>query len=244
MRAIPLFVALASCTTPEPEPHVLPPAIHRLDAPPVALPRHEYTRLLATGAEPRFPVRYTLAAGTATAHVHTQMRSRVFAEHAWSDWVTVPSTAVDLAIAAAAIDDRGQLGPQSRGDDEAQRLLALVVQLPAEPIGVGATWRTVDVLRQRPAIVKQTATYTLLARTATTLHLGVELVRNGQPQTLDDGGTKAELESLHRTLTGTIDVDLARPFFTGTLELDGRMHLFLDTHERLFEDAGTIGVSS
>src|SRR5690606_33184804 len=88
---------------------------------------------------------------------------------------------------AIEVDPRGQLGQlvfaddptgarsQEGKDELAQRLLVMLVPLPDEPVGVGASWRAVTMLRQRPAIVKQTATYTLLERTSAGWKLGVEL---------------------------------------------------------------------
>jgi hypothetical protein len=284
MRLATLAVLLAACRAHEDAPpqdpqarkqQVIERALHHLDAPPAALPHHEYTRLLDAGAGPTRLLRYALAPGTTTAHISSQVRSRSFADHAWSAWTSAPPATDGFAVTVASdprrlairmgarmlfatLDDRGQLGPVSFGDgqgettDATQRLLALVVQLPAEPVGIGAKWRAVDVLRQRPAIVKQTVTYTLLARTETTLQLAVEIVRNGQPQTVTDAalpaGTAAELQTLHRTLNGTIEVDLARPIPTGTLALDARLHLRLApasgaVQEQMFEDTGTVGVA-
>lgn len=282
MRLATLAVLLAACRADEPKPQdpearkqqLVERAIHRIDAPPAVLPHHEYTRLLDAGTGPVELLRYALAPGTTTTHIASQVRSRTFAEHAWSAWTSAPATdgfaitvadpqrplAIRMAdrILFATLDDRGRLGPVAFADgagettDATQRLLALVVQLPAEPVGIGAKWRAVDVLRQRPAIVKQTTTYTLLARTATTLRLGVEIVRNGQPQTVTDAalpaGTDAELVTLHRSLTGTLEVDLGRPVPAGTLALDARMHVKLappsgGVQEQMFEDTGTIGVA-
>jgi hypothetical protein len=280
-------------------------SVHRIDAPPAALPHHEYTRLLDAGREPRAVLRYALAARTVEYRAPSTLRTRSFANQTWSAWRDLPVITDGFAVTAdadahrplvvrplvaevagpdawsaqyvatwrklegrrlaVAFDDRGQLGPVGFGDDPAtsqggsarddvtQRLLAMTVQLPEEPIGIGGSWRVVDVLRQPPAIVKQTATYTLVERTPTTARLTVELVRNAQLQTVTDpglpAGTDAELEALNRKLTGAIDLDLAQPLLAGTLELESRMHVKLVpptgvAEEQLLEDAGKIAVAA
>lgn len=160
-----------------------------------------------------------------------------------------------------ALDDRGQLGKisfpddpagttsEAATDDLAQRLLGTLVPLPEEPIGVGASWRVVTILRQRPAVVKQTATYKLVKRTESAWTIDVDIARIGEAQTLLDpaipAGTSIELVNLVRKLRGTIEIDPVAPFGVGELAVESTMHLRVQAKargaaEEILEDTGTI----
>lgn len=162
------------------------------------------------------------------------------------------------------LDARGQLGAITFGDDPqtthsreavddlAQRLLSLVVPVPEEPIGIGASWRVVTVLTQRPVVVKQTATYTLLQRTTTGWTVKVELQRIGEEQTILDpaisSNTKVDLVALVRRYAGTLEIAPARALPTGSLEIESSMHLRLQPRtgpvgEQILEDKGTVVLS-
>ena len=166
-----------------------------------------------------------------------------------------------------AVDDRGQLGTAVFNDDPrtahsaqeldeiVQRLLGTLVPVPVEPVGIGARWRVVTILRQRPAVVKQTATYTLAARTAKRWTIAVDMQRIGEQQLLDDpglpDGTTAELVALVRHYAGTVEIDPARLLPTGgSLAIDSRMHLRVGHlpgpiyEEQVFEDEGTLGFTA
>lgn len=165
---------------------------------------------------------------------------------------------------AIELDSRGRLGElvfaddptgarsEAAKDELAQRLLAMVVPLPDEPVGIGATWRSVTILRQRPAVVKQTATYTLLARTEAGWKIRVELQRIGESQVVIDpavpADTAIELVALVRRMTGTLELQPSRALPTGSLEVDSSMHLRLHhkrsgTREEILEDSGTVTLS-
>jgi hypothetical protein len=159
---------------------------------------------------------------------------------------------------AIALDARGQLGPISFPDDPkgttptddlAQRLLGTLVPVPEEPVGIGASWRVVTILRQRPAIVKQTATYKLVKRTGSTWTIDVDIMRLGEAQTLVDpavpADTAIELINLVRKLHGTIEIDPTSPFGAGELAVESTMHLRIQAKargatEEILEDTGTI----
>ncbi len=161
-------------------------------------------------------------------------------------------------------DARGQLGPiifaddpggaHSREaiDDLTQRLLTVMVPVPEEPVGVGASWRVVTTLTQRPVVVKQTATYTLLARTETGWKVGLDLQRLGEEQTIT--ATEAakdamvDLVALVRRTQGTLEVASDRALPTGALEIESSMHLRLQPRngpmvEQIFEDKGTVALT-
>ena len=164
-----------------------------------------------------------------------------------------------------ALDARGQLGAIAFGDDPktarsreavddlTQRLLSLVVPVPEEPIGIGASWRVVTVLTQRPVVVKQTATYTLLQRTTKAWTVKAELQRIGEEQTIIDPAaistdTKVDLVALVRRYQGTLEIAPARALPTGSLEIESSMHLRLQPRtgpvgEQILEDKGTVVLS-
>jgi hypothetical protein len=160
-----------------------------------------------------------------------------------------------------AVDERGQLGTitfiddrdgarSARSRDELiQRLLATIVPLPVEPVGTGARWRVVTILRQGPAYAKQTATYTLTSRGPAAWKLRVKLQRVGEEQRVADPslppGTTADLLALFRLLEGDVEIDPAYPLIArGSLAIESRLHVKLQAPgqaatEQLFEDIGT-----
>ena len=162
--------------------------------------------------------------------------------------------------ANAAIDDRGQLGKvffnddptggrtQSARDELAQRLLATLVPLPVEPIGVGASWRVVTILRQGHAFVKQTATYTLTAAKPTEWTIDAAIQRVGESQRVTDPamppGASVDLVAMFRTVTGTLTLDPTHPLGIGKLTVESRLHARVNTKEtsaeELVEDSGTV----
>jgi hypothetical protein len=162
----------------------------------------------------------------------------------------------------AVADARGQLGelrflddPDNRRssdsrDELAQRLLALSVPVPDEPIGVGARWQVVTVLRQSGAYLKQTATYTLRERTDQRWRVHVKLLRVGEQQTLLDPrlppGASVDLVAVFRLLEGELDVDPGAPLAVGgKLSVESRVHARIavpgrEVEEQFTEDLGTL----
>jgi hypothetical protein len=173
--------------------------------------------------------------------------------HAWRTLLQDRTTTV-------AIDPRGQVtvpaaaatGEPAR-DELVQRLLSTTVPLPAEPIGAGASWRVVTILRQRPGHAKQTATYTLLSTTPTRWKLHVKLQRVGQEQAIADPSlppnVTAELIAMFRLLEGDVEIDPRRPLLAaGSLTVESRLHVVLQPAgqpaiEQMFEDTGTVALS-
>ncbi|HEX3764807.1 MAG TPA: hypothetical protein VHW23_39195, partial [Kofleriaceae bacterium] len=161
------------------------------------------------------------------------------------------------AIAAVRFEDDPSGATSVRARDElVQHLLQLIVPLPAEPVGTGASWRAVTILRQGPAIAKQTAIYTLLARGPARWKLHVKLQRVGQQQAITDPalppGTSAELVALFRALEGDVEIDPALPMIAGgALTVESRLHARLqppaqpgqprpEPIEQMFEDTGKV----
>jgi hypothetical protein len=150
-------------------------------------------------------------------------------------------------------DDPSGARSEHARDELALRLLTIIVPLPAEPVGPGASWRAVTILRQGPIYAKQTATYTLTARSPAGWKLHVKLQRVGEQQPLADPalprGTTAELLAMFRSLEGDVEVDPAYPLITGgTLAIESRMHVRLHgdgqpATEQMFEDTGRVVLS-
>ncbi|MDB4959442.1 MAG: hypothetical protein JWO36_7011 [Myxococcales bacterium] len=182
------------------------------------------------------------------------------AEQYLAGWRAIQSRRFSIAL-----DNRGQLGAITFNDDPTmarstedrdellQRLLAAVVPVPAEPISVGTSWRVVTLLRQRPALVKQSATYTLVSRTPTSWKIAIKLQRIGEEQVITDAGlpkgAAANLIALVRRFEGTVDIDPKRPFPSGKLSVTSTIHVRIAMpdnaiDEQIFEDAGTVVLST
>jgi hypothetical protein len=167
-----------------------------------------------------------------------------------------------------AFDDRGAFSAIRFNDDPAstrsarakdelvQRLLSLIVPVPVEPVGAGASWRVVTILRQGPAYAKQTATYTLTSRTANAWKVHAQLQRVGEEQRISDPslppGTTADLLAMFRNVEGDVEIDPAQPLVTGgSLAVESRLHVKLQAPgqtaaqaiEQIFEDTGAVAFS-
>ncbi|MCE9580457.1 MAG: hypothetical protein K8W52_45480 [Deltaproteobacteria bacterium] len=166
----------------------------------------------------------------------------------------------------AIVDARGRLtnvrfsdesptAPSMTARDEvAQRWLAVAVPLPDEPIGLGGSWRVVTVLRAGAAVVKQTADYTLVARTADRWTIDVALRRIGEEQLVDvpgmPRGTVAELVAMFRELKGRVVVEPSLPWpVSGALSSELRVHAKFGVPnqgvvEDITEDIGALTLTS
>jgi hypothetical protein len=164
------------------------------------------------------------------------------------------------------IDTTGSLGEISFADDVlkqhsqpeidelTQRLLAWLVPLPSQPIGVGARWTVVTVLRQSVGMVKQTASYQLLAITPTGMSVAIDVRRVAEEQriatpTLTDG-TSIDLVALFRQIKGRVEIDLTAPLpIAGDLTIEARSHQRIHrsdgtTTEAIAEDIGSLSLAS
>ena len=185
-----------------------------------------------------------------------------FVEHYVAPWKTKLQ---DRRI-SVALDPRGQLGAIVFNDDPlnqrsaaakdelVQRLLATTIPVPAEPVATGAKWEVITVLRQGPLYVKQTATYTLVARTKTAWKLHVKLLRVGEEQRVNDPSiprnVTADLIALFRLLEGDVEVEPRWPLVArGSYTIESRLHAKLQAPgqpavEQLTEDTGTATFST
>jgi hypothetical protein len=137
-------------------------------------------------------------------------------------------------------------------DELVQRLLTLIVPVPIEPVAPGASWRVVTILRQGPIYAKQTATFTLSSRSATSWNLHAKLQRVGEEQRISDPsvpGTTVDLIALFRVLEGDVEVDPRQPLIVGgSFAIESRLHVKVQTPgqattEQIFEDTGTAAFS-
>jgi hypothetical protein len=150
------------------------------------------------------------------------------------------------ARADITIDDRGRfLGASLVGTSAAterdaeeelvQRWLALAVPVPEEPVGVGARWRVVIVLRAGGTVLKQDATYTLTTIDEDQWTVDVAIERLGEPQDIfvpgasaDDAPVIGELLGLRRVVTGSVVVAPTDP-----LPVRGSVRAEVTSHARL-----------
>jgi hypothetical protein len=140
-------------------------------------------------------------------------------------------------------------------DELVQRLLTLIVPMPVEPVAPGASWRVVTILRQGPVYAKQTATFTLTSRGATSWKLHAKLQRVGEEQRISEPSppgtptTTVDLIALFRVLEGDIEVDPRQPLIAGgSFTIESRLHVKvhtpgMPTTEQIFEDTGTVAFS-
>ena len=164
------------------------------------------------------------------------------------------------AITAFHFDDDPDAAHSAPARDElAQRLLTLIVPVPVEAVGLGASWRVVTILRQGLTAAKQTATYTLTARAAKRWKLHVKLQRVAENQPIIDPklptGATAELVALFRVLEGDIEIDPRLPLVAGgALAIESRVHARIQLPrptgatqvpptEQMFEDIGRVRFS-
>ena len=178
------------------------------------------------------------------------------AEAYLSTWRGIEGRIIQLEL-----DPRGQIGAIAFADDPTgarsaaardelvQRLLLTVVPLPDKPVGVGAKWQVVTVLRQRPAVVKQTATYTLKELGDKVWKIDAKILRVAEEQVVSDpalpAGALADIVALVRDVHGTLAVSPARVFPQGTLDVSSTLHVRLgvaqrDLQEQILEDTGTV----
>jgi hypothetical protein len=153
----------------------------------------------------------------------------------------------------AFVDDPGAPRNALAKDELVQRLASTTVPLPVEPIGTGASWKVVTILRQGLAYAKQTATYTLLSTSPAGWKLHVKLQRVAEEQSIADpslpAGVTADLLAMFRLLEGDVEIAPQQPLITGgSLTIESRMHVRLQAGkqpptEQMFEDTGTVAFS-
>lgn len=154
-------------------------------------------------------------------------------------WQALVGRSFELAIDARGRVD-GVVGHDASWDELIQRLFATVVPLPDEPIAEGARWRVVTALRQQQAVLKQTATYTLVSRRMP-WEIAIDIQRLAERQVIGD----VELVAIVRRLRGTVAIDPARPWpVRGTLTVESTVHVRSGSREHIVEDTGTVELSS
>lgn len=251
--------------TPDPEP-VVYRAAARLRArqivgdalpPPLALPEIRDGFELAAPADGPLELRVLPVELGTTASAD--------ARAAGEQYITPWRTRLAGRRASAQLDARGQLGSVTFHDDPAttrsaaarddlvQRLVGLAIPLPLEPVGVGARWRVVTILRQGPAYAKQTATYTLRAATPTRWTIAVEVRRVAEEQRFEDpalpAGATADLVAMFKLFTGELTASPRHPLpIAGTLTVESRLHARLQLAgqppaDQVYEDTGTLTLS-
>ncbi len=143
---------------------------------------------------------------------------------------------------------------QPERDELTQRLLTWIVPLPEEPIGRGARWSSVLVLRQGLGVVKQTARYHLVDLAADRLVIDVDIRRVAEEQRVNapdlPPGTTLELLALFRGITGRLELSPSSPLpLAGRVTIEARAHQRLSRDgvtavETITEDTGTLTLTS
>lgn len=232
-----------------------------ISEPPIALPRELAFELLDSGKpgkqDARAPLRYALVPGASRFVTRSELTSRELVDGTWREPTRSPPTTSELGVKvergghvvmraananelAIALDERGRTSELAAhatdAEDIVQRMLATVVPLPEQPLGLGARWRVVTALRQQGAVLKQTATYTLVAR-GPRWTIAVDVQRLAEPQRV----MGVELVAIVRRLQGTFEVDPRQPFpHTGKLTVTSTVHARTGSRETIVEDTGTI----
>lgn len=138
-------------------------------------------------------------------------------------------------------------------DELVQRWLGLAVPLPDEPIAPGARWRVVTALRAGGVVLKQTATYQLVAVAPDAWTVDVTIERIGEPQEIVVPGPQpvalGELIALRRVVTGTLVVSPDDPLpIRGRLASEvashARIRVGASLSERYSEDQATVELST
>jgi hypothetical protein len=147
---------------------------------------------------------------------------------------------------AYTIDDRGRAGDVrvlSRATDDAgaQQVLSLLrgnggpIVLPAEPIGVGGSWRVVERHPVANTATEVTTTYTIKARDGDRLTLTGTIETRTPAYTTDRVAHHAAAGT--GTLTATLDLGRPAPEisaslrFDGAITMDGRAQRIVMTYE-------------
>jgi hypothetical protein len=149
------------------------------------------------------------------------------------------------------------LTPDDDGARPAQELNTMlaqsVVPFPEEPIGVGAKWKVVIMLRRGEAVVKQTAVYELKKVEGTQLTIDQHIKQVGENQYLFSPdlpkGVTSELIAFFWETRGTVTVDpsVLTPV-AGSITVELRVHGKLvhpaETYEHFNESIGTATLST
>ena len=105
------------------------------------------------------------------------------------------------------------------------------------------------ILRQRPAVVKPTATYKLVEASARSWTIEAKIVRIAEEQMVTDPalppGVLADVVAFVRTADAKLTVTPDHLFPAGTISLESTLHVRIgalqrDQQEQIFEDTGTI----
>jgi len=112
----------------------------------------------------------------------------------------------DAQVTAGAAPDR----PQHELDALLQNLARVATRLPAEPVGVGATWRERRTLPEGGVRAVSEITYTLTSLAGTAVGFTSAGQASGPPQTVDQDGEKVEVTDTHGQSAAAGSLDLSR----------------------------------
>jgi hypothetical protein len=120
---------------------------------------------------------------------------------------------------------------RARLDNLSRSLEQAAMQLPAEPVGIGATWRERKSLPAGGIRAVSETTYTLTSLTSDKIaYTGVGLA-TGVPQTIEQDGIKVEVTNTHgqSQTTGAVDLTRYAPEVTSTSTFTTAMNVVAPT---------------
>lgn len=123
--------------------------------------------------------------------------------------VITETLAPDGKISDARVDAGASPDPLHRElDSLLQNLARVATRLPAEPVGVGATWRERRTLPEGGIRAVSEITYTLTSHAGTTIGFTTAAQASGPPQTVEQDGEKVEVTDTrgHAEASGSLDL--------------------------------------
>jgi hypothetical protein len=156
--------------------------------------------------------------------VATALRTSLGQMPSFSGWARIDSRGAtldgEINLPGAVDQQLSQVFDSTR-----QSLQQMSAPLPAEPVGVGASWQLTQNVESGGFSVVQTATYTLVSRDGDDVVLDLVLTQNAPAQTTElpgmPPGLDANLDSLEASGTGQMQIDLRRfvPVADSTLDM-------------------------
>lgn len=116
----------------------------------------------------------------------------------------------DGRVSDAHVEGGGSDKLHSELDSLVRGLEHVATRLPAEPVGVGATWRERRTLPEGGIRAVSEITYTLASITGGTVAYTSIGESSGEPQTLEQDGAKVEVTGTHGRSEATGTLDLSR----------------------------------
>jgi hypothetical protein len=185
--------------------------------------------LVVTSVAPNGDIRYEfvtrkpeiLADGATPQAVVDAVKNAVAELEGMRGHAVVSNRGVTLDAEFQASNARQQT--QQLVDSLRQSLAQITFPVPAEPVGVGATWKTTTTLKQNGLTMKQVAITELTHLEGDTMTLKFKSAQSAEPQKFTTNGVPAELASYFGAGEGETTIDL-----TGLIPTKAQMTLTSD----------------